>query len=587
MFAWSDLFADTQSKMKWHLGVNLGHCAIDITSLVADAVAGLTPGWLVGRVLDVLSCVIAVFHPEASQKDRDMLWNRYYALKCVKDKEEKPTDTNDPNGDWMVSGGTLIGAKMHYDHPTWTFPRLWFARDPSGYVYEAVNSNRVEGVTATCYYKEEVEDMFGDIHERVVLWDAENYEQENPLFTDADGRYQWDVPTGWWQVKYEKQGYETTCSDWLPVPPPQLEVNVGITQLRQPQVQQVRAYAATEGSTTPSGVEVLFDKYMDPATLTTDNISVVAGGQALRGKIVLLNAEDGYQKPGVQYASKIRFEPESPLEGSKVLLTVSRRVESYAGIPMQQDFTQEFDVELRIDTLIADTVVNIPEGQERKLYVKAMPAKAAQGRKVTVVSLSPDIVNLQEETLILDQNGEAELTVSALGPGSSAVRFTLAETPDLISAATLITVRDSASMQVKAPRSSRLNGITMYQGSEIRLTCATPDARILYTLDGSCPCAPESGKVMTYNGPIILIGDSILIKAMAIANGMEDSPMVEFRYKGIQRPVDIAAPTADDCDPTTMPKLYFRLDGRRITRPERGLNIERRENGQARIVVVK
>jgi hypothetical protein len=142
-------------------------------------------------------------------------------------------------------------------------------------------------------------------------------------------------------------------------------------------------------------------------------------------------------------------------------------------------------------------------------------------------------------------------------------------------------------MQVKAPRSSRLNGITMYQGSEIRLTCATPDARILYTLDGSCPCAPESGKVMTYNGPIILIGDSILIKAMAIANGMEDSPVVEFRYKGIQRPVDIAAPTADDCDPTTMPKLYFRLDGRRITRPERGLNIERRENGQARIVVVK
>lgn len=564
------------------------HIGVDLTAWVVDVFKVAPSNFILAKALDVTSCLMGVFHPAASQKDRELIELRLKELDCNKKPDPKPDEpnTNDPNGEWIPSGGTLGGASRRYNHPTWKFPRLWFVRDPSGYVYEAVNSNRVEGVTATCYYKEQREDMYGDLHDEVVLWDAENYEQENPLFTDADGRYQWDVPTGWWQVKYEKEGYETTYSDWLPVPPPQLEVNMGIMQMRQPQVQKVRAYAATDGSFTPSGVEVQFDKYMDPATLTTDNISIVSGGQALSGKIVLLNVEEGYQKPGVQYASKVRFEPTTPLKlTDKVQLTVSRRVESYAGVPMQQDFTQQFDVEQRIDALMADTLVNIQEGQERTLYIKATPAKAAQGKKVTVVSLSPDVVTLQKDALTLDQNGEAQLIVSALGQGSSAIRFTLADAE--LSTTTLVTVRDSASMQVKAPKSSRLNGITMYQGSEIRLTCSTAGARILYTLDGSCPCNTGSDKVLAYDGPIILTGDSIVIKAMAVANGMEDSPVVEFRYKGIQRPVSIEAPTADENPSGTTPKMYFRLDGRRITRPERGLNIERRENGQVRKVLVK
>ena len=67
--------------------------------------------------------------------------------------------------------------------------------------------------------------MYGDIHEKVVKWDAEPFGQKNPLITDTEGYYAWDVPQGWWQVKYEKDGYETATSNWLPVPPPQLEIN--------------------------------------------------------------------------------------------------------------------------------------------------------------------------------------------------------------------------------------------------------------------------------------------------------------------------------------------------------------------------
>ena len=42
--------------------------------------------------------------------------------------------------------------------------------------------------------------------------------------------YAWDVPEGWWRVKYEKSGYETVWSEWLPVPPPQTNVNIGMVK---------------------------------------------------------------------------------------------------------------------------------------------------------------------------------------------------------------------------------------------------------------------------------------------------------------------------------------------------------------------
>ena len=188
------------------------------------------------------------------------------------------------------------------------FDPLTINHDPAGYVYEAVPENRVEGVQATIYYKEEVEDLWGDKHEEIVMWNAEEYAQKNPLFTDEDGMYRWDVPQGLWQVKFEKDGYLTAYSEWLPVPPPQLEVNVGITQNKQPEVVEARAYE--------EGIEVQFDKYMDPTTLTDANISVTAGGKKLAGEIQFVDAAlaDEYASPddaeAVRYASRVRFVPE-------------------------------------------------------------------------------------------------------------------------------------------------------------------------------------------------------------------------------------------------------------------------------------
>ena len=593
---WVKVYEKYKDYARHNIVIDIAQVCNDAASMCLDAVDVPLASfqWWASTLMDIASLIVAVTHPNDSQLWQDSVRKYLSWLRCNQKPKPKPVvpQKDDPIRDAVndrrrtLEQEYLNGNNKNLDLIVLEYAILNIIRDPAGYVYEAVNSNRVEGVTASCYYKEEVEDMFGDLHENVVLWDAAAYAQQNPLFTDADGRYQWDVPRGLWQVKYEKQGYETTYSDWLPVPPPQLEVNVGITQMRQPQVKKARAFAATEGGSVPSGIEVEFDKYMDPKTLTTENIYIVVGGKALSGKIVLLDAETGYQKPDVEYASKVRFEPTTPLNMSdKVQLTVRRRVESYAGVPMQQDFTQQFDVERRIEQLVADSLLFLADGKEGVIQIKAVPAQASKGKKVMVSNDDATIVGHGMSELTLDQNGEAQLDVQALTPGVNVLRFVLADDEDL-SASTLVIVRDSAQMQVAAPRSSRLDGITMYIGSEIRLTCATIGARILYTLDGSCPCDTGNKSIYTYDGPIILTGDSIHIKAMAVAPGMEDSPVVEFTYKGIQRSDGIETPSVPDVSPVgeTEPTLFYRLNGQRIARPERGITIERQGSKVKKVV---
>ena len=127
---------------------------------------------------------------------------------------------------WEIRTAQIKGEKV----------RVNFVVDPSGYVYDAATQERLEGVKVTVYYipYDESEDFWYTVPSNMeygVFWDASEYDQENPLYTNADGKYAWDVPEGWWRIKCEKAGYETTWSDWVPVPPPQTELNIGMTSL--------------------------------------------------------------------------------------------------------------------------------------------------------------------------------------------------------------------------------------------------------------------------------------------------------------------------------------------------------------------
>ncbi|HFI0577647.1 TPA: leucine-rich repeat protein [Streptococcus suis] len=92
--------------------------------------------------------------------------------------------------------------------------------DPSGRVLNSVTGKPVANATAKVYYK--------DKEGKEVFWHAGDYSQLNPVLTTIHGEYAWDVPEGLWKVKIEKDGYEVAESDWLPVPPPQTEVNFNL-----------------------------------------------------------------------------------------------------------------------------------------------------------------------------------------------------------------------------------------------------------------------------------------------------------------------------------------------------------------------
>lgn len=395
--------------------------------------------------------------------------------------------------------------------------------DPSGFVYEGVSSNRLQGVTATAYYKEIVEDMYGDLHENIVLWDAEEYAQKNPLFTDENGMYQWDVPQGLWQVRFEKEGYVPTQSEWLPVPPPQMDVNIGMVQNAQPEVVSARAYE--------DGVEIEFSKYMNIESLNSENVylKVVNGeGESLitDAEIQMMNKEVTIEGSTTEFASKIKLATDQLGYYDEAYIIVSTGVNSYAGIPMAETFEQKLDVEKKVRELLVDAELNVEYDGQKQITIAALPADAAAGKKLTITSASDMIATTDVKEVIFDADGQATFTVNGELYGATALNYSLVDGD--LKATSLINVVDSKKLEaVKAPVASRISGTAVYRGQTVTLSCESEGAVIYYTTDGSCPC--DESKRMKYERPIA-INDAMNLKFMAIGTNFDESDVVECSY---------------------------------------------------------
>ena len=445
---------------------------------------------------------------------------KYYEKENKKKRQGYEFDMNDirrrltqeccPNKE---CGGPVVPPPPSPIYPT--VPIL----DPSGYVYEAVSSNRLQGVTATVFQKVQEEDMYGDLHDAIVKWEAEPFGQINPQITDKDGNYAWDVPQGLWQVKFEKEGYETTYSDWLPVPPPQLDVNIPMHQNVQPQVKWARAFE--------DAVELEFDKYMMPAELNTENIQVMEGGATVSGSVQLLNEEASYGDSQETFASKLRFNADAPFKEKEVTLVVTSRVKSYTGMNMLADYQQVLPVEREVKQIVCDSAVTVGYGQQAVVVVEVLPAAASGGKTLLVNSSSAMIVRTAYQTAVINADGKAEIAVTGELRGSAALRFTVAGYE--LSAQTVVAVENVAVGTVATPTASIPTGTTVDKGTLLTLACETEGATIYYTTDGSCPC-DESGSRKVFDGTAIRIDTTMVVKAMATAAGMYESDVAEFVY---------------------------------------------------------
>ena len=405
---------------------------------------------------------------------------------------------------------------------TFTTPPVEPILDPSGFVYEAVLSNRLPGVTTTVYQKQ---------GGSAVKWNAENYSQENPLVTDEAGFYRWDVPQGEWQVKYEKDGYETCYSEWLPVPPPQLDVNVGMKQTTPPTVKQMRG--------AESGITIEMSKYMLPAGMNKDNIMVKKDGSTISGQIEMIDNEQSPTADDV-FVSKVKFLPEDAFHaGDELYVTVKGSVESYCGVQMGSDHTEKVVIEPEITAIIIDSVLTVPYEGTKTVQVLVMPQEVSAGKTLNARLSSSIIASLDNEHMVIDENGLATLTLNGDLPGGAQLTLTMDNTD--IAAQSKVKV-DVEYEVASTPTASIRNGEQVGKGTMLSFECATEGATIYYTLDGSCPCNEDTR--IRYTGPFALPEGVVTVKVIAVADYLYDSDVATFVYQ-VSTQTGINTPSAE------------------------------------------
>ncbi len=404
----------------------------NLVPIAGEITVGIA-GFITGKVLDHMF-----------DKEYESDYNRLMAefkrileeLEKEDEEEEQPEEEyeyyyEDDDTEYNYQGGyPLHRPKYKPDTGTYEIPRSLppiqpaFIMDPSGFVYEGVEENRVVGVTATALFlpKEAAADAAAaKASDQWQVWDALPYLQQNPQTTDTEGRYAWDVPFGWWMVRFEKVGYQTAYSDALPVPPPQLDINIPMIRLEAP------AVSKTVWGSGGRYVDIYFTKYMDMTAFGVPNAVQMQdkNGNTVSGTIVsVIPAKIGVND--LSLTNAIRFVPDTPLtEGEAYTLTVKKEVWDYAGFSMNSDYTQTQAVPISVvlESLSASDI-NVTPGKDITAEVKGA---------LTFTAVDPAKTHLLDQRVIFASSNTRSVTVSndgslySLEEGSSVITVTSVE----------------------------------------------------------------------------------------------------------------------------------------------------------------
>lgn len=402
----------------------------------------------------------------------------------------------------------------HQDDPAKSpCPDKIYGIDPSGYVYEAVPSNRLKGVTAEILQKN------GGSYTK---WnEAEQYGgQSSTITTTETGEYRWDVPEGTWKVEFTKDGYTKAEKDSLVVPPPQTDINIGMVSEAAPEVSAVQAYT--------DGVLVEFSQYMNIGSVK-GSITLVMGGKTVSCTVEPVNAEADTNKdtPPI-YASRFFVKPNSgtTLSG-EVIVTVFNSAKNYNGTTIETEYSKQQQVKGVCPTGIeAPGSLSVLVGDSSSLSFTLQPGLA--GEELEVEITSPSLVGFADNqasstpySATTDANGSANVTLKGLLPGAGLVKITHAES----GLSTTVKIKIvSTQEQLNAPGTvvaklangtTVTDGMTVSKGAQVVLSGSPAGVTIQYTLDGTCP---KTTGAKTYTGPIIINQDTTL---RAVAKGSD------------------------------------------------------------------
>ena len=191
-----------------------------------------------------------------------------------------------------------------------TLPSAQAETAVSGFVYEAVQSNRIEGARVTLY------DTNGGGR---TVWIPEEPEQSNPVGTDREGSFFWKTCPRAFGIGVELAGHKTVYAAQTELRSTAGEYAIPVVTTQAPEIARViRKH---------DNICVEFTQYMDLRTVTEDTLVFYHNGKPVDGERWPADSEISGTNPYVYYAKSFNFLPEA--EVSEITV---QRVKNYAGI---------------------------------------------------------------------------------------------------------------------------------------------------------------------------------------------------------------------------------------------------------------
>ncbi len=287
--------------------------------------------------------------------------------------------------------------------------------DPSGYVYEAVHSNRLQDVKTTLYYK--------DNNGSAVIWDALEYEQQNPIYTNKEGEYAWNVPSGIWQVKCELPEYETAYSNWLPVPPEQKNINIEMISKKNPILQWFNVFE--------NYAEIAFDKYMAIDSINNNSIKLSDKDGEILFTVQAIDAQNGLCKTfKLSYLNN--YNPQS-----EITVTINDLAKSYAQAKAK-NITMESSLKPEIKEILADENIELEYGEQlNEQLIEKTISLLTFNNSLRQKSITPIDLSTYEYEVLCTSSDEDIVAINSISPVDKNGNVRLALIPNLPGQATL------------------------------------------------------------------------------------------------------------------------------------------------------
>ena len=449
----------------------------------------------------------------------DELLNKYNQATAYRESVCKNTAKEREKDKESTEDGKGAAGKGKYN------VRASLILDPSGTVYEALESNPVEGATATVWTRG------GFLGLQEQQWDAAAYEQKNPQTTGADGAFAWDTPTGEYQVRVSKDGYKDSASEWLNVLPIQTGVKVKLESTKAPQVASAWA--------TPEYVELTFDQYMK----VNDKLDVSLSGPEV-DRIEWVDPQESSEADGYGTLSRtLRIYPKEPLaESTQVDVTVNG-AQNYVGTNLT-DNQYKLTVAKRPAQLVANFENSVvlqtgaQEATQITAYVRYADGAPVPGQRVVARLASGSIASFADGVFVTDPDGsvwmegvtdaEGKVNFALSGALPGMTKLELSASGTTLTKELAVRVTSDAAQPVRpvatidghefGATSPKVNSVTVKKGSQLSLSCTTEGATIYYTTDNTCPCKPENQRY-EYTGPIT-VTENTLFRITAYKEGM-------------------------------------------------------------------